>query len=56
MLSEGYEAEPVGKGNHDVYQKPPVYNFEMHRSLYGKGHDERWVEYYSDIKNKCTND
>lgn len=50
MLSEGYEAESVGKGNHDVYQKAPVYNFEMHRSLYGKEHDERWVEYYSDIK------
>ena len=31
MLSEGYETESVGKGNHDVYQKAPVYNFEMHR-------------------------
>lgn len=50
MLSEGYETESVGNGNHDVYQKAPVYNFEMHRPLYGKGHDERWVEYYSDIK------
>lgn len=50
MFSEGYETESVGNGNHDVYQKAPVYNFEMHRSLYGKGHDERWVEYYSDIK------
>lgn len=50
MLSEGYETESVGNGNHDVYQKAPVYNFEMHRSLYGKEHDERWVEYYSDIK------
>ena len=56
MLSEGYEAESVGKGNHDVYQKAPVYNFEMHRSLYGKGHDERWVEYYSDIKNRLLSD
>lgn len=52
MLSEGYETESLGKGNHDVYQKPPVYNFEMHRSLYGKGHDESWVEYYSDIKER----
>ena len=43
-------------GNHDVYQKPPVYNFEMHRSLYGKGHDERWVEYYSDIKDRLLSD
>lgn len=56
MISEGYEAEAVGKGNHDVYQKPPVYNFELHRSLYGKGHDERWVEYYSDIKNRLLSD
>ena len=56
MLSEGYEAEAVGKGNHDVYQKAPVYNFEMHRSLYGKGHDERWVEYYSDIKDRLLSD
>lgn len=56
MISEGYEAESVGKGNHDVYQKLPVFNFEMHRSLYGKGHDERWVEYYSDIKNRLLPD
>ena len=56
MLSEGYETESVGNGNHDVYQKAPVYNFEMHRSLYGKGHDERWVEYYSDIKNRLLSD
>lgn len=56
MCSEGYETESVGKGNHDVYQKPPVYNFEMHRSLYGRGNDERWVEYYSDIKNRLLSD
>ena len=56
MISEGYKAEYVGKGNHDVYQKPPVYNFEMHRSLYGKGHDESWVEYYSDIKERLIPD
>lgn len=56
MISEGYTAEFVGSGNHDVYQKPPVYNFEMHRSLYGRGHDENWVEYYSDIKNRLIPD
>ena len=56
MISEGYKAESVGSGNHDVYQKPPVYNFEMHRSLYGRGHDENWVEYYSDIKNRLIPD
>ena len=56
MCSEGYETESVGKGNHDVYQKAPVYNFEMHRSLYGRGNDERWVEYYSDIKSRLLSD
>ena len=56
MISDGYKAEAVGKGNHDVYQKPPVYNFELHRSLYGKGHDESWVEYYSDIKERLILD
>ena len=56
MCSEGYETESVGKGNHDVYQKPPVYNFEMHRSLYGRGNDERWVKYYSDIKSRLLSD
>lgn len=56
MLSEGYEAEGVGQGNHDVYKKPPVYNFEMHRFLYGKGHTESWVEYYSNVKERLIPD
>ena len=28
----------------------------MHRSLYGRGNDERWVEYYSDIKSRLLSD
>lgn len=56
MISEGYKAESVGIGNHDVYQKPPIYNFEMHRSLYGKGHEDSWVEYYSDVKKRLIPD
>ena len=51
MVAQGYEAS-VGHGNHDVYEKPPVYNFEMHRSLYGAVHDPRWQEYYRDIRSK----
>ena len=56
MLSEGYETESVGRRHHDVYRKAPVYNFEMHRSLYSKRDNERWVEYYSDIKNRLLSD
>ena len=46
MKSQGYEAVSVGVGNHDVYEKEPALNFEMHRSLYGKAHDRNWEEYY----------
>lgn len=52
MISEGYEAESVGQGNHDVYKKFPVYNFELHRSLYGRGHKVSWVEYYRNVKER----
>ena len=32
MISRGYEVEVFEQGNHDVYEKEPVYNFEMHTS------------------------
>ena len=42
------------KGNHDVYEKEPVYNFEMHTSLFGEAHNEIWAEYYKDIQSKLN--
>lgn len=33
MSDLGYEAESFLKGNHDVYMKLPILNFEMHRTL-----------------------
>lgn len=48
MVAEGFEALHVGRSNHDVYRKPPVYNYELHTSLYGKGHKEEFSEYYKD--------
>ncbi|MDD3279906.1 MAG: nucleotidyltransferase family protein [Lachnospiraceae bacterium] len=56
MVHHGYKAVSVGKGNHDVYEKKPVYNFEMHTSLYGKGHDKNWVSYYQDVKERLIQD
>jgi len=46
MTANGYKAESVGKGNHDVYKKPPVLNFELHTGLFGESHDEKIYEYY----------
>lgn len=46
----------IGKGNHDVYLKQPIYNYEMHTSLYDIAYNPLWVEYYSNIKEKLIKD
>lgn len=56
MESQGYETVAYGRGNHDVYEKTPVYNFEMHTALYGAGHREEWVHYYQDIRSRLMLD
>lgn len=52
--SRQYRVESYEKSNHDVYLKEPVYNFEMHSSLYGDSHDSRWKAYYADIKDRLA--
>ena len=52
MESQGYEAVSVGVGNHDVYKKEPVYNFELHSALYGAMHRNNWEDYYKNIKER----
>ena len=32
---EQWMQRPWNKSNHDVYQKEPIYNFELHTALYG---------------------
>lgn len=54
MISSGYRVESFGQGNHDVYEKEPVYNFEMHRALYGAANDNNWEAYYKDVKNRLV--
>ena len=44
----GFTAEHYGTGNHDVYFKQPVCNFEMHRALFGENHNEKLYTYYRD--------
>lgn len=56
MKARGYTAVSVGKGNHDVYKKPPVYNFEMHTALFGAAHDPLWQNYYADVKERLLRD
>ena len=41
MEGRGFTTERIGKGNHDIYYKPPVLNFEMHTALFGPGHEKK---------------
>ena len=52
MLQSGYTVKCFEQGNHDVYVKPPVYNFEFHVSLYGDVHEESFKEYYKNIHHR----
>lgn len=60
MKRRGYRAVGVGTGAHDTYQKPPVYNFEMHRRLFvdeGNGaFSADCAAYYADVKARLVKD
>ena len=56
MEGEGFSAERFGAGNHDVYYKEPVSNFEMHRTLFGTGAGERLYEYYEHVEGRLRGD
>ena len=56
MEQLGFETTNFGKGNHDVYEKPPVYNFEMHTSLFGRTNKDAWFLYYGKVKDRLIKD
>jgi len=56
FLELGFTCEHYGKGNHDVYFKKPVSNFEMHTDLFGSNHKKEIYEYYRDVKHLMQKD
>lgn len=56
MESRGYETVSFGIGSHDVYEKPPVYNFEMHTALFNEYLFEEWAGYYENVKPRLKKD
>ena len=57
MKQRGYKVEVFGSGNADVYMKPPVYNFEMHRMFFHFDVKKKeWAEYYADVKSRLLPD
>lgn len=49
MEARGYKTVKYGVGHHDVYQKAPVYCFEMHYTLFDEGEYPQWSAYYREI-------
>lgn len=49
--NRGYKTVSFGKLNHDEYEKPPIYNFEMHVSLFHEMYKEL-AEQYENVKER----
>lgn len=49
---KGYSVESYLKGNHDVYFKKPIYNFEMHTSLFVSTECPKTYEFFKNIDEK----
>lgn len=56
MESRGYETVDFAKNHHDVYEKPPVYNFEFHTSLFDEYANPQWAAYYGNVKPRLRKD
>lgn len=56
FLKRGYTVESFHKGNHDVYMKPPVFNYEMHTSLFSSGEYEDLAGKYANVKDRLLPD
>lgn len=54
MESLGYTCESYGEWNHDVYQKPPTLDFEMHHSLFKERDALSLKEYYHHVFDRLT--
>ena len=56
FLEQGYTAEYFKVSSHDIYHKPPIYNFEMHVSLFNESHDPKLLKKYASVKDSLLPD
>ena len=56
MLARGYNPFSFGRGKHDVYQKKPVFDFEMHVSLFLQYKKEKAYRYFDDVHRLMNKD
>lgn len=52
FINRGYKVVSFRKSNHDIYQKKPFFNFEMHRDLFFDNEDRHiYAVYFKDYLN-----
>ena len=56
MKARGYEVRKYGEGAHDVYVKPPLFNFEFHRYLFGGYYSRKQAEYFRETAARMIRD
>ena len=56
MQSQGYEVKAFGHTAHDIYHKPPVFNFELHTMLFDYRMGRDVTDYYADVKDRLQKD
>lgn len=52
MEGLGYTCEKYGEYNHDIYNKPPTLEFEMHHALFDKDSYPTYYRYFQNIREK----
>ena len=56
MEGLGFQTEEYEHYNHDIYKKPPLSCFEMHRSLFAEGARPELYAYYRNVKERLVPD
>ena len=56
MLDSGYTAAHYNQGNHDEYIRQPIYNIEIHRSLFKMETAPVLAAYYRDVFDRAVKD
>lgn len=56
MLERGYDPKGHHDTHHDIYHKDPVYNIELHHTLFELHCGEQLVEYYRNVKDRMIPD
>ena len=54
FVNRGYEVKFYEVFNEDVYLKSPIFNFEIHASLFSNEHHELFYNYFSDTIEKSS--